>query len=113
MWPDYFDALEPELVALPKRTAANLLVPRKYAGDFPDWAAQGFFVFDWQDFHRHSIDDLRAYEPVAFPVEPITIEHLPAKMRKFAELIRFDLAFDDLNLIDVRRHHPCIENPPR
>jgi hypothetical protein len=103
--------LEEKLDALSPRTTAEIFVPVKHAGDFPDFAALGLFVFDWRDMHRNPHDNV--YELVAAPAEPIMIGDFPADVAAIAAEVPFALSFQGLRAVDVRMHHRCCEPPAR
>jgi hypothetical protein len=95
----YFDVLEEKLDALSPRTTAEIFVPTKHAGDFPDFAVLGLFVFYWWDTYRESHDNV--YELVAAPAEPILIGDFHADVAAMAAEVPFALSFEGLHAVDA------------
>jgi len=93
---------------LPVSTSARMLVSMKRPDDFMDLATRGFFVYDWSDVHRVSSKCIHAYEPIAVPVNPITLDKLPDALVEIAKTAKFsDVEFADSQLLDVREHASC------
>ncbi len=97
-----------ELVCgMPHVTAARVLVP---VDSFVELAERGLFVYDWSDVHRTTRDELRAYELVAIPVSPITVDVLPANLACIARTVKFaGVIFADGKTPDVRKQMSCSE----
>lgn len=108
----YLATLDPEelALALPVVSGCRLLAPLPDPNSFAALAARGFFVFDWSDIHRPHQLELRAYEAVAIPSSPITIDTLPPDLASLAGSVRFaQKGFADTLLIDVRSYFDCID----
>lgn len=66
-------------------------------GDYSDWlraGAQGFFAYDWTIWSG-------PYKRLASPTIPILLKHLPAPIRKAAELVNLTLNFSHQAAITV------------
>lgn len=100
-----------ELVCdLPNASTARLLVSIKRPDDFIELAERGVFVYDWSDVHRTARESIHAYEPVAAPVNPITVDMLPVELANVAKALKFgDISFTDGQPLDVRAHMKCHE----
>ena len=102
--------IEQLVIDLPKKSAARVLVSVPRPDDFIDLTERGVFVYDWSDIHRTTRDVIKAYEPVAAPVNPITIDTLPASLAQAAKNLKFvDVAFVSGQPLDVRTLTRCCE----
>ncbi|MES2452263.1 MAG: hypothetical protein V4610_17065 [Pseudomonadota bacterium] len=86
---------------MPKICDAQLVMPGYERADFPQLAERGLTVFDWTDMHRVR-DYANAYEVVARPASPVSIDDLPEKLRAVAR----DLAFPDIRFSEVASFDP-------
>lgn len=102
--------IEERLCELPKVSDLRLLVSMKRPDDFICIAERGFFVYDWRDVHRTSHESTHVYEPIAVPLNPISVDALPEPLHSLAASLRFgNVAFVDETTIDVRAHVECRE----
>ncbi|MGQ0701140.1 MAG: hypothetical protein ACT4PZ_23220 [Panacagrimonas sp.] len=100
--------IEGLICGMPSVSGARTLVSIKRPDDFLDLAERGIFVYDWIDFHRTASESLHAYEQVATPVSPITVDMLPDELAGIAKILRFDdVAFVDAQRLDVRAYMNC------
>ena len=87
---------------------ACLLVEIKRPDDFIAFADRGLFVYDWTDVHRTSRQAVHAYEAVATPTKPISLDRLPSDLAGVARALRFvDVSFADSTRLDVCAYMPC------
>lgn len=97
--------IEEHICDMPSVSAVHLLGSIKRPDSFIKLAERGVFVYDWSDIHRIIHESIHAYEPVAVPVSPITIDMLPDDLSNIAKAVKFvDLAFADGQLLDVYVH---------
>jgi hypothetical protein len=90
-----------------------MLVAIKRPDDFIELAARGVFVYDWRDVHRIRSECCNAYEPVAVPLTPITVDRLADDLAGMAKSLLFtDLVFADGQPLDVCKHIDCRVSPP-
>jgi hypothetical protein len=100
--------IEKFICNLRNASTARLLVSIKRPDDFIELAERGVFVYDWSDVHRTARESIHAYELVATPVSPITVNMLPVKLASVAKALKFgDVAFADKQPLDVRAHMKC------
>lgn len=93
---------------LPIVSAARMLISIKRPDDFLELASRGFFVYDWRDVHRSSGELHNAYEAVAIPITPITIDRLSDGLAGMAKsLIFVGVAFADAQPLDVCKYAGC------
>ncbi len=76
--------VEAAVCELPHVSEIRLLVQMKRPDDFIEIARRGFFVYDWGDIHRTAYESTHSYEPVAVPLNPITLEVLPESIQRLA-----------------------------
>lgn len=101
---------EERICELPRVSSAQLLVVVKRPDDFIALAERGVFVYDWSDVHRPACESIHAYEPVAAPTKPITVDALPDEIAALVEGIRLErIAFADGQALDIRAHMNCRE----
>jgi len=94
----------------PKIAAARLLVSLKRPDDFIDLAERGFHVYDWSDMGRTSRGVTGAYEPIAMPETPISIDDLPDELAAVARLLRMDaVCFGDGIPLDMETLLVCTD----
>ena len=102
------DEVESSLCELPQVTQAKLLVSVPRPDDFIDLAERGLFVYDWTDISRTARDALHVYEPVAVPVQPITVGALPNDLAALAKAVQLsDVGFSESNALNIRDHLSC------
>jgi hypothetical protein len=102
--------VEQLIYQLPKMSKGRLLVEVKRPDSFLDLAERGVFVYDWTDSHRSNVRLIRAYELVAVPVVPKSVEHLPRELANLARTLTFDeVSFRDQSSLDVSKYCECIE----
>lgn len=84
----------------------------KFDEELVEIAGRGVFVYDWSDVYRTRREDLiRAYDPVAAPINPITIDMLPSGLAQIATAVRFtNVKFAAGGPLDVREHFECCES---
>jgi hypothetical protein len=93
---------------LPCVSSARLLVEMPRPDDFIALAERGLFAYDWSDVHRSESEEIRAYEMVATPLNPITVEALPDEIAFLLEGLWLDqVAFANTPLLDIRAHRIC------
>lgn len=101
---------EERICELPRVSSARLLVVVKRPDDFIALAERGVFVYDWSDVHRPARESIHAYEPVAAPTKPITVDALPDEIAALVEGIILEyVAFADGQALDIRAHMNCQE----
>lgn len=94
--------VEEAVCELPEVPEALLLAELKRPNDFLDLARRGFLVYDWTDVHRIERDCTRAYELVAVPVQPVTVDTQPEAIRRLVADNRFaELTFGEFSSLDV------------
>ncbi|RTL43030.1 MAG: hypothetical protein EKK49_00540 [Rhodocyclaceae bacterium] len=101
--------IEAAVCELPQISETRLLVQMKRPDDFIDIAQRGFFVYDWRDVHRTTHDSTHVYEPVAVPLNPITLDALPESIRRLAvDATLRDSAFVEEQALDVMAMLECL-----
>ena len=101
--------IEEIVCKLPKISDSHLLVSIKRPDDFIAMAERGFFVYDWRDIHRTTLESTHAYEPIAVPVSPILVDALSEPLHLCANNLRFrSVAFVDGQPLDVCVFVECI-----
>lgn len=102
--------VEALIYQLPNASAARMLVEIKRPDDFIELASRGVFVYDWRDVHRTSSEESNAYEPVAIPLTPITVDKLSDSLGSMVKSLLFaDVAFVDGQPLDVCKHTSCCD----
>lgn len=81
----------------------TLVVDLPRPDDFVAFAKRGLFSYDWSDVHRTNHEALGCYELQASPVQPLSIEQLPEKLRSLAKattltLVTFGARYVNLHL---------------
>jgi hypothetical protein len=76
------------ICGLPRHTEARLRVTLPRPDDFITVAERGIYAFDWTDVHRSRLDEIEAYELVATPLDPITIDQLPLEVSQIVNKVR-------------------------
>jgi hypothetical protein len=100
--------IEERVCSLPRISTARLLVRVKRPESFIAMAERGLFVYDWSDVHRTAREELRGYEPVAVPVNPVSTDGLGDELAaSFAGIELKDVAFSDGHVLDIRKHMDC------
>lgn len=97
---------EDQLYKLPASTAATLFVTVPKPEAYLDLAVRGLFMYDWNDVHRTRAATINAYEAVAQPTEPISIDEMPDLLRDL--LVPLDVSFESTPLLDVPHHTACV-----
>jgi hypothetical protein len=106
------DSTECELDGLPFVSEADLLEEYDRPGDFIDLAKRGIFAYDWSDVHSTMRVELRAYQLIAAPTKPVSIESLPAKFIDVLTRTRLQrVDFAGCRLLDVREYYDCLLSP--
>lgn len=102
--------IEHLILDMPQVSIANLLIPLEQPDSFIKLAERGIFVFDWSDVYRTLLQSIDAYEPIASPVSPITLDVLSGQLAEIAKSIKFNsVAFVERKNLDVRKHMICQE----
>jgi hypothetical protein len=103
------EEVEERISELPRVSIAEALVNVKRPDDFLEIAKRGIFVYDWRDAHRTAANETGAYEAVAKPLTPTTIDELSRALKTLAKRIVFDqVHFADLKPIKVGEQLPEI-----
>jgi hypothetical protein len=67
-----------------------------------------YAVYDWRDVERIRVEYSRAYEPVAVPVSPLTMDKLHGKLGEVSAIVKFDeVCFSDGTMLRVPAQIPC------
>jgi len=102
--------IEEQVWKLPRVSGARLLITVVRPDDYVAFAERGLFVYDWSDVHRIARESIHAYELMAAPVHPITLDALPGELSSSlgSLIIRLDqVAFVECLLLDVHAHESC------
>ena len=83
------EEIEDKVCEMPKTAQARLLVSVKRPDSFIDLAERGVFVYDWTDVNRIAQEELKVYEQVAIPTQPITIDILAPNLVALAKAVNF------------------------
>jgi hypothetical protein len=106
------DEIEEDILKLPKASDVDFPGQAAEVDRFVDLAERGFFVYDWSDVHRVIQAYINAYELVARPYRPLTLDQLPDDLADAARSVRFTrLSFANAWRVDVRAHMICREVP--
>lgn len=104
------EEIEERIYDLPRVSDARLLVEMKRPDDFVAIAERGFFVYDWTDVQRTMRESVHAYELVAVPVNPITIDAVPDEIVGLVAGLGLDNAtFVNGGRLDVCAYLSCRE----
>jgi hypothetical protein len=77
-------------------------------------AERGVFVYDWTDVHRTIRAEIRAYELVARPSIPVTVDALPDELARIAKVVTISaISFSQASQLDIRAHAECRQGAPR
>jgi hypothetical protein len=69
----------------------------------------GILWYDWSDVHRTSASLIEAYEPMAYPLNPVSLAELPESLRSYASSVRYDAgAFQDGVCIKITNYFDCL-----
>jgi hypothetical protein len=98
---------EERIAELPRVSKARLLVLMPRPDSFFGMAERGLFVYDWSDVHRTRAEELRVYELVAIPENPIKVDGIPEELALLAAEPRLDAAFANEARLDVARYMVC------
>jgi hypothetical protein len=99
------DEIESKVCEMPRITEARLLVSVKIPDSFIDLAERGVFVYDWTDVNRTAREELKVYEQVAFPIQPIAIDILAQDLAALAKAVRFpDVVFAIDKAVNVQKN---------
>jgi hypothetical protein len=102
--------IEGVICGMPQVPAARLLVSVPRPDSFAEMAERGVFVYDWSDVHRTTREAILAYEPVAAPTHPITVNMPPANLAEVAMGLKFaEVAFSSGQALDPRTYMRCLE----
>jgi hypothetical protein len=100
--------VEKAILELPRASACRLVASVPRPDSFVAIAERGFFVYDWSDVHRTKVASINAYEPVAVPVNPISINQLPEPLRSHAASVRYSAAlFEGSACIKATSYFQC------
>ncbi|WP_442581437.1 hypothetical protein ACSBOB_05430 [Mesorhizobium sp. ASY16-5R] len=100
--------LEPLIYRLPVVSEARILEAMPRPDCFIAFAQRGLFAYDWTDVHRPAIAERNAYELVAIPVNPTTVDRLPDELAQHARDLRLVTSrFGDARFLDVRQDLTC------
>jgi hypothetical protein len=106
--------IEEAILKLPKVSSCRLIASVPRPDSFIAMAERGFYVYDWSDVHRTVASLMDAYEPMACPVNPVSLEELPESLRSSAGSVRYCVgAFDDCGTIKVTNYFDCLRAFPR
>jgi hypothetical protein len=95
-------SLEEEAINLPERSSAYMLVQVPDSSSFLALAKRGLAVFDWQDIHRTSVQETKAYEAVCRPESPIAAGALPPRLRAAAQATTISVeSFANCAIVEV------------
>lgn len=100
--------IESAICELDVTSEARLLVSLRRPDDYVDMARRGFYVFDWRDVNRISVNRTGVYEKIAIPSKPIKLDTLSSRMRASIESMqRMDVDFDGVLDVDARSDFKC------
>lgn len=106
------EEIEDQIVGLPEVSQASLFTSVPRPDDFLALARRGFYVFDWTDVHRTAQQSIGAYELVASPSMPRTIDTLPNDLRAIADDTTPQATdFSVCKRIDPNLYAPCKSSP--
>lgn len=101
--------IEERICELPPVSKVQVLTSVPRPDDFVAMAERGVFVYDWSDVHRTSRQSIGAYELMAVPETPITVNDLPSDMMQFVKDIKLDgVEYAEAKNIDIRECLECI-----
>lgn len=101
--------IEGHICELPPVSKVQVLTSVPRPDDFVAMAERGFFVYDWSDVHRTSRQSIGAYELMAAPETPITVNDLPSDMMQIVGKIKLDeIEYAQAKIIDVQKCLECI-----
>ena len=85
----YGNMLDLEDWLLPLPIISEAQVTEGYASMDEDigWARRGIFAFDWSDIHRTRSQELRGYERIAMPTQPLHVGELQGVLRNCATVV--------------------------
>ena len=94
---------------LPRASACRLLASVPRPDSFVAIAERGFFVYDWSDVHRTTASLIDAYEPMACPVRPVSLDELPESLRSHAASVRYSAGeFSDCEYFKATKYFDCV-----
>jgi hypothetical protein len=94
--------IEEIIFELPVSSGCNLITNVIRPDDFIEISERGFFVYDWTDIGRKSVDFKGAYEKVSEPLNPLKVNQLPDKLRVAVTDFPLDqIYFNTSNLISI------------
>src|SRR5579862_3582822 len=97
--------VEEAILKLPKVSGYRLLVNIPKLDSFIEMVERGIFVYDWSDVHRTKAESLQAYEPLVVPLDPISLDRLPDRLRAYAAGTKFEtVAFAEGQLLNVEAY---------
>lgn len=101
--------IEEAILRLPKVSACRLIASVPRPDSFIAMAERGLFVYDWSDVHRTRVSLIHAYEPMAYPVGPMSLDELPESLRSHAASVRYSAgAFGDSECIKATNYFECL-----
>lgn len=99
------EEIEERIYGLPPVSEVHVLTSVPRPDDFVAMAKRGVFVYDWSDIHRTSRLSIGAYELMAAPETPITVNDLPSDMMQFVKDIKLNgVEYAEAKVIDVREY---------
>jgi hypothetical protein len=100
--------IEEAILRLPKVSACRLIASVPRPDSFIAMAERGFFVYDWSDVHR-TVSIIDAYEPMACPVNPVSLEQLPESLRSHAARVRYSAGtFGESECFKATTYFECL-----
>jgi hypothetical protein len=100
--------IEEAILRLPKVSASRLIASVPRPDSFIAMAERGFFVYDWSDVHR-TVSLIDAYEPMACPVNPVSLDKLPESLRSHAARVRYSAGtFDHNECLKAKNYFECL-----
>lgn len=95
-------------LSLPKTGPAHVIVSVPRPDSFVALAERGLFVFDWQDAVRKRLAHKGAYEQMAAPSNPLTLDNCTPAVRSVAQRVMLiGTSFRDNKLLDVTKFALC------
>jgi len=112
--PLLIENIEKAVLSLPKVSACRLLVPVPRPDSFIAMAERGLFVYDWSDVHRTTASLIEAYEPMVFPLRPVSLGELPESLRSHAACVRYSAGtFNDGEYFKATKYFDCVSGLQR
>lgn len=107
--PPLLKDIEEAALVLPKISACRLVASVPRPDSFVALAERGFFVYDWSDIHRTRGSLIEAYELMAYPLNPISLDALPQGLRSCAAGIKYGAnSFSRSEQMRVTDYFECV-----